>query len=855
MKALLKKRSILLAVGLSIFTLLPSFGLPNDPTSWIPWRPGTELWEYNPGPDPETAHGKALLDLFSEFPDFMPISEELMDTQKFRYIDGITLARIYFFLDYIKMVVIGQDGAPVTNIAKMPGTSGFGARVQSIGNYFGVDQGVATTNAYSSTIKGQYGSFDHPYVEVDSKGLPKLRKMAYVDNEFWMLSNGRDSEILLKREAFWEWIIKNNPESLRLMVLFGGAARDAWAEFLIARGAKVGTRFNEEQLKSVQIPESKLAYAGGNNVFPVPIDRNGQDIYEILLGRKLDYSKPAAQLEAFDALESAGQRGLDMMVFTGGGINGSGIVNVAQLGGYDLDDVVINGEKTNSIKGLILSDGYVVKEDIAFAMSAHPSSLSRMTPDQASAALRKSFAKLEPLKKKGWKIEPDLDASGRPLTNRWHEGKDYEYGRADIRQGYFEFGAPDDRRVSRADASRMDPQTIIAGSRGRVKFDQRKISAAKERRPSETLDPRDNWTGRARQKETRYIFDRGPGQETARLLMTSIDREALFEPKPGMKTVDRNGNDITFKTHGIDAYYTKTHPDTGLFGFHRGDFDSAKVLILADPHGIDDWITSRALTGERGQYLNGLMDDLGYGADYLVLKTVPVGMDGATADEWEVVRKRTEEYREVAIQRALENPKIEVIFTDGEIARAEMDRVLRKLKIQDKVVISITRDGDKASSGLAQAAEQARRSMAGLAGRNVKVRMKDIPRSHLPWTARLWEGTGGDSVVDALGKERGGVRAVATPNWVVRQKLQPTEAVKVSIERLRSLLEQAGTRLGNEDIREFIKRKNLVGGGSFTAVEKARLRLGVTPIVDKMKPDPRCRDLLDFPSDIPITGT
>lgn len=50
------------------------------------------------------------------------------------------------------------------------------------------------------------------------------------------------------------------------------------------------------------------------------------------------------------------------------------------------------------------------------------------------------------------------------------------------------------------------------------------------------------------------------------------------------------------------------------------------------------------------------MEDFGLSDKYLVLKTVRVGMDGATAEEWDVVRKRTEKYREIAVQRALDNP-------------------------------------------------------------------------------------------------------------------------------------------------------------------------------------------------------
>lgn len=757
-----------------------------------PWEPGTEAWEYNPGPDPKTRMGKQLVDIYAELPEYMEMSEELMEDQKFRYIFGLMMTRMFGFEpNSTKIFFIGQDATHIAEAAKQPGTSGFGARVQSIGNFFGVDQGVATTNAFLSTIKGQYGAFDHIFVETDANGKPAVKQSAYVDNELWLLANGRASEVLIQRERFWEWVIKNNPESLKLMIMFGGAARDAFGEFLVGRGAKVGTRFSAEDLKKIQIPETTLKYAGGNNEFPVPITKDGKDIYEILLGRTPDYEKPADQKAAVAAVKKAGKKAIDLMVFTGGGINGSGVVNAAQLGGYNLEDVEINGKKANSLEGLKLSDGTVVKENIAFTMSAHPSSLSKMTPQAASAALKKSFERLLTQKERGWYVEPDLMDNGKPRRNAWHEGEEYDYGRADIRQGYFEFGAPDDRRVSRADASRLDPQTIIAGARKGAKFDKKLIEEAKRALPSEKKNPKDLWSVRPRQKNTRYVFDMGPGEEIAQAIMTNIDRETLFAPKE---------KGMTFEKDGIDAFYTKTHPGTGIFGIHRGNFETARALILADPHGIDDWITARALTGARGQYLNGLMRDLGFGEDYLVIKTVPVGMDGATAEEWEVVRQRTEGYREAALREALKNKNIEAIFTDGDVAAAEMKRILKKLKFKKIEVVNIARSTEHPAAGIKEAGGEGK--------------MVDIPRSHLPWWSRIWEGTSGDRVIDATGKLKGGVRALVSPNWVSRQKVIASPNVAKSIEAIKSEMEQAGIRLGNEPIEDFLKRKKL-GDGSF----------------------------------------
>ena len=68
-------------------------------------------------------------------------------------------------------------------------------------------------------------------------------------------------------------------------------------------------------------------------------------------------------------------------------------------------------------------------------------------------------------------------------------------------------------------------------------------------------------------------------------------------------------------------------------------------------------------------------------------------MDGATAEEWEYIRKHTEDYREYAIDQALKSGKVEVIFTDGDIARAEMQRILAKRGTTGIQVVDIRRDG------------------------------------------------------------------------------------------------------------------------------------------------------------------
>jgi hypothetical protein len=292
--------------------------------------------------------------------------------------------------------------------------------------------------------------------------------------------------------------------------------------------------------------------------------------------------------------------------------------------------------------------------------------------------------------------------------------------------------------------------------------------------------------------------------------MTALEasREQIFALKKDFeRKTDARGNDTTFDFYGINAFFAKTVAETGFFGIHRGDFKTAKVVILADPHGIDDWNTARALTGARGQYLNGLMHDLGIGKDYLVIKTAPVGMDNATAEEWEHVRKHTEGYREAALKMALKNKDVQFVMADGPIAQAEMERILKKMKRTDVKIVNIDRDGMDARSGIAEAGEAVKEMDRSFKKARISAAMKDIPRGHLPWWARNWEGRGGDLVLEASGKGAGKVKVIVTPDYVVEQEVRATERELTSIGKLRKKMEDALLKIGSEMFTKYFERR------------------------------------------------
>jgi hypothetical protein len=247
----------------------------------------------------------------------------------------------------------------------------------------------------------------------------------------------------------------------------------------------------------------------------------------------------------------------------------------------------------------------------------------------------------------------------------------------------------------------------------------------------------------------------------------------------------------------------KSHPDLADFGHYRGTFQKPRVFVLADPEGYDDLITARALTGTRGQYIQGLMEDMGIDDKYLVLKTVPFGMDGATTEEWEQVLALTNSYREKVIKEVVAQ-KPELILADGPQAAKEIERILGKKPAIPVVVIK--RQLDRKEFGFSEAADEIAKFPA-FSRLRASLRMSDIPRSHLSYYARLWEGTSGDRVLNASDKMKGKAFAEVAPKWAFGQQVELTPAEKGGVRELLKKLEQNNLPRPGERIQDFLRRR------------------------------------------------
>ncbi|MEK7355997.1 MAG: hypothetical protein AAB250_06080, partial [Bdellovibrionota bacterium] len=359
---------------------------------------------------------------------------------------------------------------------------------------------------------------------------------------------------------------------------------------------------------------------------------------------------------------------------------------------------------------------------------------------------------------------------------------------------YYDFGTPQNRMVSRSDASRMSSNVIIVGTRDRATFDKSKIDAITKQAVPAGISQADLFVTRPRTLAQRYLFDAGPGDDYAKIMKENLDMIVIGKPKAGM----------TFEKNGIAAFNVKTHPENvGDFGHYRGTFVSPRVLVVADPDGVDDMLTSRALTGARGQYLQSVLDAAGIAEKYVVVKTVPFGMDGASAAEWTTVLNQTNKYREQLLTKIVNSNKIEAVIADGPNAVKEVARILGNSNVQ---IVNVARTGTENDSGIAAAA-QALAKIPSLKTAAYAGKMANIPRSHLTMLARTWEGAGGSHVIDSNNAKYTGLAfAVVAPEWAYKQQLPLTAVEQKMVDKIKGRLNALKLPAPGENAHDFFAR-------------------------------------------------
>ena len=837
------------SVVLSVSTALAPFSVYAQDAAQAPRR----IIRHNPGPDVTTPMGREVIDIFASNPDFGRVSMELAGYQKFRTQDGLLYGRTLFGSNEVKAVAFGQDG---THGAKMAGHSAagasFGGAAQGLLNHFGADVSASFSNEFLSTIYGQYGSADAPYVEISEDGTPKIKFTKITENGLWTMANDPKSPIAAGRNRYIDWLLRQNRDSLKLMVMFGGAAKDGLGAFLESKGMEVETFTSMEDLKRRKVPVFKIVSAGSNAEFAYPVDKEGKDVYSIVAGRKLDY-KNEKDAEFFKVLMATlsdrefdfkqkkdvelakkimatfAERGfepsnqedvarlkklmadkkekaLSLMVFTHSGVHGSGLLHPAQMGGFRFTARIRmpDGKQRSvalNLNGMSLSDGTRVNHDVLVAELPHPTALGMMRDAEARQDLmNQKLSLLDYYKERGWRIEPDAG-----FTNNYDLGKELTWGKAKLPKEHFEAGIPGIRATHQTDAGRLSVKGLDKGnhiatvsSAGRVEFDIDEITRA-YKTPVPLNNPQDILVSRAR-GENCYEFSTGPSERFERAEQEPLTPEvlaAVFAEKEGM----------SLKKDGVNALRVASHPDLLDYAHTRGNLERPKVLIVADRvWGFDDVTTSVAQSGERGQYYQGLMNDMNVNNDYAVFDTVPFSMEGKSKSDWSYVLEQTNEYRERMITEFVRNGTVQAILADGTNAAAEVRRISKKLGLQIPIVeIKSTGGGDR-SQGIVSAGKELSKKVAQFAGLSVSGQRVDIPRAHLTFWSDLYQGTGTDRVVNSKGVTAGRAVARVVPEEAFKQQTPTSLAENTNIAELRAMLAENGYRWANESMADYLER-------------------------------------------------
>jgi hypothetical protein len=257
-------------------------------------------------------------------------------------------------------------------------------------------------------------------------------------------------------------------------------------------------------------------------------------------------------------------------------------------------------------------------------------------------------------------------------------------------------------------------------------------------------------------------FDPGPPPAYARLLQGGV---------PGLAWPD-------FATLGI-----RGDSSFGTGPIYRGRFRDVKVLVLADQDSYDDLFCGRALCGEAGQNLHGVLDAIGVARDYLILRVLPVDTLGVPPA---VVRAAVDHpqvralHGEVLVRVRAANPQLKVLLTLGPHAL----RLAESLPTGSLQVIGLRgwrQPGARAD--WQQALERLR--VAGHATDSAPTfswdgRRRQIPPLDLPYGTVRWRGTSGDRAVQPLrdGAPSPHYLKLFMPEWASRLQPGPLSAAE-----------------------------------------------------------------------------
>jgi uracil-DNA glycosylase len=234
-------------------------------------------------------------------------------------------------------------------------------------------------------------------------------------------------------------------------------------------------------------------------------------------------------------------------------------------------------------------------------------------------------------------------------------------------------------------------------------------------------------------------------------------------------------------------------PGDGSFGYgggYRGVFRDLAVLVLADQGSHDDVFCGRALCGDDGQHLEGVVEAIGADGRTLIVRTLPMDTLGVA---WPTIRRVVDDPRTVALHRELfrrvraANPGLALVLAVGPQAR----RLVAALPTDPLPVLPMKawRERGARADWQRTVAWVRERCAAGALpsllatadGRRTAPdlvwdgRRRQVPRRDLPYGAVRWRGTSGDRAVRPLvdGVPSPHHLALFQPTWVAALPAAP----------------------------------------------------------------------------------
>ncbi len=175
--------------------------------------------EFDPGP--YAKEHESWLKLFGQVPNYREVGKAIMggSDEKFRWQMGPMWYRGRLGKNQVKVFVIGQEGAQDENVTNRAFTGSTGTNVQKFLNHMGVYESYLFLNTFVYTIFGQR------IIEPSEEGYAN-----YVAME-----QGQNSPIVKYRHQLFDNVVRQNPESLSLIMAVGGGAKDSLATWINSR--------------------------------------------------------------------------------------------------------------------------------------------------------------------------------------------------------------------------------------------------------------------------------------------------------------------------------------------------------------------------------------------------------------------------------------------------------------------------------------------------------------------------------------------------------------------------------------------------------------------------------------------